>query len=229
MSPALTEKEPTNVVEISQAFERRREKQLLCALTRGDSDAANALISQGIDLAAPLDGQAGRPRPLEVAIMLGRTAEAVSMIRHGAPLRPQSPDLIHMGALALATLRGNDRVIACMVNYMGQADFFAMATEWMVKAASMGRIRDLYTLSRVGMPLDCVGAGGITPLHAAALNKDANIVEFLVMSGVGTEVVDETGRRASDLVRENLPGLAARLKLGMAPVVSLAVAACPRR
>ncbi len=63
-------------------------------------------------------------------------------------------------------------------------------------------LRTVKTLLRHGAPVNAPAEGGGTPLHSAAFNGNAAIIEALVAHGADWDAADDDGKTPRDLARE---------------------------
>jgi ankyrin repeat protein len=184
---------------------RAAQAQPATAVVRDDSGmlpAVLALYAGREDLARALLPSDEHLTIFEAALF-GRVQAVLARLDADPTLLAQrSPD--GFTALHLAVFAGDERIAALLIER--GADVEAAAT-----GATAPEVRPLHTavfaraprlatlLLEAGADPDSREAGGLTPLHGAAENDDAEMTRLLLDRGADPALPDDRGRRPADL------------------------------
>ncbi|HEY0917804.1 ankyrin repeat domain-containing protein [Devosia sp.] len=147
------------------------------------------------------------------AVMLGDAAAVRAALARGWDLNALAPD--GFTPLGLAAFFRQPEIFALLLPLTSDVNQRARNPQQVAALHAATAARDIAMveqLLRAGADPGLPQAGGVLPLHAAALHGDAAIVGLLLLFGAAPMAADDRSRTAVDFAREGgHPWLAARL------------------
>lgn len=178
---------------------------LMAAAKDGDNDRIKALIEQGADVNRP-NRNGGTPimyaalsgNPETVALLIENDARVDAVAKNG------------WTALMIASVKGFPEVARLLLEHGAQAnrgDVYSWTP--LMRAVYERRLRIVRLLvENTRTQVNQRGENGITALHLAVVNGDADAVKLLLAGGADPGVEDNSGRTAVDIAEyNNNPGL----------------------
>ena len=209
----------STVISLLPIMALQRSKALMRAMTLGENEKALALVAQGVDLETPVLVGSRELRPLDLAILLGRTPVALALIEARAPVTTRGEGVgagDNYSPFVLAAKRGNEKVLSAIRQRMSDMVFTELALQRLLIAAQEGRVHEIDTLRRAGA--DCRRCDRLTgegALHRSALAGHAETVAYLVLAGCNLETCNYSGVTPADLLRQHHPEVADMMGVAM--------------
>jgi ankyrin repeat protein len=173
---------------------------LMVAAKNGDNERINALIERGakVDEANRNGGTA-----IMYAALSGSVDTVSLLIEHRADVNSAARN----GWTALMIASAKDYAdIAKLLLERGATPDHVDVYSWtpLMRAAYEGHLRTTKLLLEHGVTtLNRRGENGMTALHLAVLKEKTDIAKLLLSEGADPEIVDNLGRAALDIAKEN--------------------------